>query len=67
MTEDRRRTDPARQGALQPTAEPGKVIVHNPPSAPMHMTAEEADISGIRLLDAADKARKAPGETPSED
>lgn len=58
MTDDRRPKDPARQGPLVPRAEPGKVIVENPPAAPLHMTVEEADISGIRLLDAADKARR---------
>lgn len=66
MTETRDRTDPARQGPLKPRAEPGLVIVENPPGAKMHMTAEEADISGIRLLDAADRARRPPGEAPPE-
>lgn len=59
MTDHRQHKDPARQGPLSPRAEPGKVIVENPPAAPMHMTVEEADISGIRMLDAADAARKA--------
>ncbi|GAA0870752.1 hypothetical protein GCM10009116_25890 [Brevundimonas basaltis] len=35
----------------------GVVVVENPPSAPMHMTPDEADISGIRMLDAADRSR----------
>lgn len=55
---DESKHDPARQGPLVPHAEPGKVVIENPPAAPMHMTAEEADISGIRLLDAADAARR---------
>ncbi|RZJ92039.1 MAG: hypothetical protein EON88_16785 [Brevundimonas sp.] len=55
---DESKHDPARQGPLLPHAEPGKVVIENPPAAPMHMTAEEADISGIRLLDAADAARR---------
>lgn len=58
MTDDRSPEDAARQGPLSPKAEPGKVILENPPAAPMHMTVEEADISGIRMLDAADKARR---------
>lgn len=51
-------SDPARQGPLNPHAEPGTVIIENPPAAALHMTADEADISGIRLLDAADHARR---------
>jgi|GEM_PF-6795006 len=66
MTDQRQRKDPARQGPLNPRAEPGKVVVENPPEAPMHMTVEEADISGIRLLDAADAARKAR-DLPADD
>lgn len=64
MTADHK-PDPARLGPLKPQVEPGRVIIENPPAAPMHMTAEEADISGIRLLDAAAAARKArdfPGD-----
>ena len=34
------------------------VVVENPPNEPMHMTPDEADISGIRMMDAADRARK---------
>ena len=50
--------DPARQGPLQPTAGDAVVVVENPPNEPMHMTPDEADISGIRMMDAADRARK---------
>jgi hypothetical protein len=53
--------DDARQGPLQPTGHDGVVVVENPPAKPMHMTPDEADISGIRMLDAAHKARN-PGE-----
>lgn len=67
MTRDHPPADPARQGPLVPKAEPGKVIVENPPAAPMHMTADEADISGIRLLDAAQTARETLKIPPSED
>lgn len=52
--------DDPRQGPLHPVAGDGVVVVENPPSAPMHMTPDEADISGIRMLDAADRSRKPP-------
>jgi len=50
--------DATRQGALKPTARDAVVVVENPPDAPLHMTPDEADISGIRMMDAADRARK---------
>ncbi len=50
--------DDRRQGPLKPTADNDTVVVHNPPAAPLHMNPEEADTSGIRLLDAAAKARR---------
>jgi len=31
--------------------------VQDPPNDPMKMTPDEADISGIRMIDAADRAR----------
>lgn len=49
-----------RQGALHPRAGDGVVVVKDPPNAEMQMTPDEADISGIRMLDAADEARKPP-------
>jgi len=51
--------DDPRQGPLNPTGRDGLVVVENPPGKAMHMTPDEADISGIRMLDAADRARKA--------
>ena len=51
-----------RQGPLKPSGEDGLVVVKDPPNAEMHMSPDEADISGIRLLDAAERARKSPGE-----
>ena len=66
MTDNRPPEDSARQGPLNPKAEAGRVIVENPPAAPMHMTADEADISGLRLLDAADKARHAQQFPPKD-
>lgn len=47
-----------RQGPLDPAAGDGVVIVKDPPNAEMQMTPDEADISGIRMLDAAEEARK---------
>lgn len=44
-------------GPLVPEAKDGLVVVVNPPDEPMHLTPDQADVSGVRLLDAADKAR----------
>ena len=60
MSEHKPSREDPRQGPLNPAAGDGVVVVQNPPSAPMHMTPDEADISGIRMLDAADRARKTP-------
>lgn len=46
-------TDP-----LTPEPADGVVVVKDPPEAAMNLTADAAEISGIRMLDAADKARK---------
>lgn len=43
---------------LTPTAGDGEVVVKDPPEAAMRLTPDAADMSAIRLLDAADKARK---------
>lgn len=61
MNTDDDAPDP-RQGPLKPAGHDGLVVVENPPNDPMHMTPDEADISGIRMLDAAHKARQ-----PAED
>lgn len=45
---------------LSPQAVDGAVVVVDPPDASMTLTADAAEISGIRLLDAADQARKRP-------
>jgi len=58
MPKDETTADDPRQGPLNPVAGDGVVVVENPPKAPMHMTPDEADISGIRLLDAADRSRE---------
>jgi hypothetical protein len=48
-------TDP-----LTPEAVDGSVVVKDPPAAAMNLTADAAEISGLRMLDAADQARKQP-------
>jgi hypothetical protein len=50
-------------GPLRPEAIDGDVVSVNPPAEPMHMTEQEADISAVRLLDAADRARKQNNRT----
>jgi hypothetical protein len=60
MPADRPEPKNPRQGPLNPAPGDGVVVVRDPPHAPMHMTPDEADISGIRLLDAADRARRLP-------
>jgi hypothetical protein len=55
---------------MTPLAHEGRVIVRDPPDAPMDMTADAAEISGLRLIDAADAARnpnrpKHPGPPPT--
>lgn len=60
MPDKKPESDDPRQGALNPAAGDGVVVVKDPPNGPMHMTPDEADISGIRMLDAADQARKPP-------
>lgn len=55
---DQTKPDAARAGPLVPAAGDGVVVVRDPPEAPLHMTPDEADISGIRMLDAAERARK---------
>ncbi len=43
---------------MSPKAVDGGVVVKDPPEAAMDLTADAAEISGIRLIDAADEARK---------
>ncbi|MFA4893528.1 hypothetical protein [Brevundimonas sp.] len=43
---------------LTPTAKHGVVEIKDPPEAAMNLTAHAAEVSGLRLLDAADRARK---------
>lgn len=59
-------TQNPRKGPLNPSGRDGLVVVENPPEAPLHMSPDEADISGIRLLDAAHRARKRPGDLADE-
>ncbi|WP_156389430.1 hypothetical protein [Brevundimonas sp. Root1423] len=43
---------------LTPKAQNGRVVVKDPPEAAMKLTADAAEVSGLRMLDAADRARK---------
>jgi hypothetical protein len=70
MTSKPSPTDPSKP--MSPRAVDGAVVVQDPPAAAMDLTADAAEISGIRLLDAADRARKRnddppPGEQPPTD
>ena len=49
---------PTRQGALDPHAAQDSVVVDDPSKDSLRMSADEADLSAIRLLDAASKARE---------
>ena len=43
---------------MSPKAVDGAVVVKDPPEAAMDLTPDAAEISGLRLIDAADRARK---------
>lgn len=43
---------------MEPEAVDGYVEAIDPPKSKLKMTADAAEISGLRLLDAADKARE---------
>ena len=43
---------------LTPKAVDGLVVVEDPPEHALNMTADAAEISGIKLLEAADEARQ---------
>ena len=67
MTSKPSTADPTKP--MAPRSVDGAVVVKDPPEAAMDLTADAAEISGIRLLDAADRARKrdddpSPGEPP---
>lgn len=51
-------TDPTIVDPLKPKPVDGLVEVRDPPEKPMSLTPDAAEITGIRLLDAADQARK---------
>ncbi|MFN3668883.1 MAG: hypothetical protein ACK4VY_06205 [Brevundimonas sp.] len=55
---------PTRQGPLKPQAVKDAVVVEDPSHDSIIMTADEADLSGIRMLEEAAKARdnRAKGE-----
>lgn len=43
---------------LTPKARHGVVEIKDPPESAMNLSADAAEISGLRLVDAADRARK---------
>jgi hypothetical protein len=51
------KSSPTRQGPLQPKARKNSVVVEDPWRDSIVMTADEADLSGIRMLEEAAKAR----------
>jgi hypothetical protein len=57
--------DPAKP--MSPRSVDGAVVIQDPPEAAMDLTADAAEISGIRLLDAADRARKRHDDPPRDD
>ena len=50
--------DAQHKGPLKPSTDGATVVIENPPHDPMRMNADEADLSGIRLLQQASEARK---------
>ena len=43
---------------LTPTAKHGVVEIKDPPAAALNLSAHAAEVSALRLLDAAERARK---------
>lgn len=58
MTERTAETPDIITSPLTPEPVDGGVVVKDPPEAAMNLTADAAEISGLRMLDAADAARK---------
>lgn len=48
----------SRQGPLEPRASKDSVVIQDPSRDAIRMSADEADLSAIRLLDEATKARR---------
>lgn len=57
MTKSQDDEEPVLETPLDPKGKDGRVRSVNPPDAALNMTPDAAEISGLRLLDAADKAR----------
>lgn len=60
MTKPETTPDKTITKPLTPKAVKGEVIVKDPPEAQMALTPHAAEVSGLRMLDAADKARDEP-------
>jgi hypothetical protein len=50
----------SRKGPLKPASADRVVVVEDPPNDTLLMTPDEADISAVRMMDAADRVRKSP-------
>ncbi len=48
----------SRQGPLAPKTEQDAVVVADPPNEPLIMSADEADLSAIRMMTEAANARE---------
>lgn len=61
--------DHGRKGPLKPRTEQDAVVVADPPHQALVMSADEADLSGIRMITEAAKAREnqAVGQRRDED
>jgi hypothetical protein len=58
MSETNHKPHGTRKGPLNPSAEDRVVVIGNPPNDTLRMSPEEADVSAVRLMDAADRSRK---------
>jgi len=58
MSETKPAPQGTRKGPLKPSARDRVVVIADPPNDTLRMSPEEADISAVRLMDAADRSRK---------
>lgn len=58
MSDETPKPPPERIKAMKPAAKKGLVTIVDPPNAELVMSPDHAEISAMRLLDAADKARR---------
>ena len=58
MTHPAPESTPIMRQPLTPKGEDGSVVIVDPPEAAMILTPDAAEISGLRLIAEADKARR---------